>query len=92
MTPAESLHQTNNPDGLPLESILGDDAQEERLLDRIALQIAIEKLPQREQKVIALRFFHGLTQSDCARILSVSQVQVSRLERRAVEELRQVMN
>ena len=44
-----------------------------------------------EQQVINLRFFHGLTQSDCARILSVSQVQVSRLERRAMENLRAVM-
>ncbi len=92
MIPTESLHQPNGPDGLALELVLGDDSQEERMLERVELRSAIDKLPEREQKVIALRFFHGLTQSDCARILSVSQVQVSRLERRAVEELRQVMS
>ena len=92
MIPTESLHQSNGPDGLALELVLGDDSQEERMLERVELRSAIDKLPEREQKVIALRFFHGLTQSDCARILSVSQVQVSRLERRAVEELRQVMS
>jgi RNA polymerase sporulation-specific sigma factor len=41
--------------------------------------------------VIALRFFHGLTQDAAARILGVSQVQVSRLERRAVEGLRKIL-
>lgn len=92
MIPAESLQQSGGTDGPVLESVLGDDSQEERMLERVALRNAIEGLPEREQKVIALRFFHGLTQSDCARILSVSQVQVSRLERRAVEELRQIMS
>jgi RNA polymerase sporulation-specific sigma factor len=57
----------------------------------VALRTAVETLPEKEKKVIALRFYHGLTQSDCARILRISQVQVSRLERRAVEALRLVM-
>ena len=92
MVPTESLQQTSGADGFALENVLGDDSQEERMLEQVALRNAIERLPEREQKVIALRFFHGLTQSDCARILCVSQVQVSRLERRAVEELRQVMS
>ena len=92
MIPAESLQQGGGQDGPALESILGDDFQEERMLEHVALRHAIGKLPLREQQVISLRFYHGLTQSDCARILSVSQVQVSRLERRAVEELRKVMD
>lgn len=91
MIPTESLHQPSGIDGIALENVLGDDTQEDRMLERVELRSAIDKLPEREQQVIALRFFHGLTQSDCARILSVSQVQVSRLERRAVEELRNVM-
>ena len=48
-------------------------------------------LPEREQQVIALRFYKGLTQDSAARVLGVSQVQVSRLERRAVNRLRELL-
>ena len=89
--PAESLQRESGDEGFTLEHVLGDYGQEERVLESVALRSAIERLTEKEQQVINLRFFHGLTQSDCARILSVSQVQVSRLERRAMENLRTVM-
>ena len=89
--PAESLQRESGDEGFTLEHVLGDYGQEDRVLESVALRTAIERLPEKEQQVINLRFFHGLTQSDCARILSVSQVQVSRLERRAMENLRAVM-
>ena len=90
-TPAESLQKENGEEGLTLEHVLGDGGQEELLLERIALREAIRRLPSKEQQVVFLRFFHGLTQNDCARILRVSQVQISRLERRALEDLRSIM-
>ena len=86
--PAESIHRQNGEDGFSLELVLGDYEAEERMLERVSLRALIEKLPERERKVIALRYYHGLTQQSCARVLRVSQVQVSRLERRAVEQLR----
>lgn len=89
--PAESLQRESGDEGFTLEHVLGDYGQEDRVLESVALRTAIERLPEKEQQVINLRFFHGLTQSDCARILSVSQVQVSRLERRAMDNLRAVM-
>ena len=55
---------------------------------RIALREAINALPEQERDTVLLRFFKGLTQQQCARILGVSQVQISRLERRALEKLR----
>ena len=58
------------------------------MVERIALRSAIDRLPEQEKKTILLRFYKGLTQQQCARILSVSQVQVSRLEKRALEKLR----
>ena len=61
------------------------------MLERVALRTAIDKLPERERMVIALRYFHGMTQQSCARVLHVSQVQISRLERRAVERMREWM-
>jgi RNA polymerase sporulation-specific sigma factor len=89
--PAESLQRESGEEGFTLENVLGDFGQEERLVERMALREAIASLPQREQQVIALRFFHSLTQDAAARILGVSQVQVSRLERRAVEGLRKIL-
>lgn len=91
VSPTESLQRENGSEGFTLESVLGDYGQEERLLDQVALSLALEKIPEREQKVIALRYFHGMTQDACARVLGVSQVQISRLERRAMEHLREIM-
>ncbi len=59
------------------------------MVEYAALREALRQLPERERQVIALRFYHGLTQQCAAGILHISQVQVSRLERRAVERLRE---
>ena len=83
----ESLQQEVG-DGLTLEGVLGTEAPEEGLVERIALREAIDGLPERERMTILLRYFNGLTQEQTARILKVSQVQVSRLERRGLERLR----
>ncbi len=83
----ESLQQELG-DGLTLESVLSDTQTEEGMLERIALRQAVDELPEKEKMAILLRFFKGLTQEQTARILSVSQVQVSRLERRALDKLR----
>ena len=88
--PPESLQQ-ENADGLTLESTLASPLGEEHLLEHIALRSAIDALPEQEKKTILLRFYKGLTQQQCAKILSVSQVQVSRLEKRALEKLRKEM-
>ena len=87
--PAESLQRESGEEHFSLELVLGDDSQEERLVERIALGEAIRQLSQRERMVISLRFYHGLTQARCARVLGVSQVQVSRIERKALERLRE---
>ncbi len=86
--PTHSLQFESGDDGFSLENILGDYGQEERLIDRFSLDEAIKKLPEKEQIIISLRYFHGLTQDRTSRTVGVSQVQVSRLERRAIEQLR----
>ena len=62
--------------------------QEEQLIEQISLREAIRCLAERERLVIQLRFFRGLTQEKTAKILGVSQVQVSRIEKKALQELR----
>ena len=89
--PADSIQRESGEDGFTLELVLGDYGAEERLVEHVALHAALEHLPQRERQVIALRFFHGLTQQRCADVLHVSQVQISRMERRALERLREYL-
>lgn len=89
--PAESLQKESGEDGFNLELILGDYTAEEKMLERVSLKAAIEQLPERERQVVALRFYHGMTQQSCARVLHVSQVQISRLEKRAIEALRDLL-
>ena len=92
VSPTESLQRETGEDGFTLESTLGDEGQEERLLDRVWLRQAMERLPERARQIIALRYFHDLTQEKCAAIVGVSQVQVSRLERRAMASLREMLS
>lgn len=89
--PAESLQQPAGDDGFSLEQMLGDWTQEERLVEYVALRQAIEQLPEKERQVIFLRFYHGMTQVRASRVMDVSQVQISRLERRAMKRLRELM-
>ena len=88
--PPESLQQ-ETADGMMLETLLGTEAPEEALVEKIALRQAVNSLPEREKWTILLRFFKGLTQQQAARVVGVSQVQISRLERKGLQHLRQYM-
>ncbi|HNY00066.1 MAG TPA: sigma-70 family RNA polymerase sigma factor [Oscillospiraceae bacterium] len=89
--PTESLQRETGEDGFTLELILGDYGEEERMVESVALRAAIEALPEKERMVLNLRYFHGMTQQSAARVMQVSQVQVSRIERRAVDALRAIL-
>ncbi len=88
----ESIHAQTGEEGFTLESILTDTESEEKLVESISLKQAIDKLPEREAMVIRLRYYHGLTQERVSRVLSVSQVQVSRIEKKALAHLRDSMD
>ena len=70
-----------------LEKLPVEDRQEE-IIESLQLKTAIESLPEREKKVIILRYFRDMTQSEVATMLGVSQVQVSRIENRIMENFR----
>ena len=78
-------------DGVTLETLLGTESPEEGMIERLTLRTAVDALPEKERMTILLRFFKALTQEQTARVLGVSQVQVSRLERRALQKLRAAM-
>ena len=87
----ESIQQENGEDGFTLENVLTDTESEEKLVERIAVRQVVESLPEREKMVIQLRYYHGLTQQRVAKVMNVSQVQVSRIEKKALEKLREFM-
>ena len=87
----ESIQRETGDEGFSLENILTDTESEERMVEKIALRQAIEGLPERERLVVRLRYFHGLTQQRVAKVMSVSQVQVSRIEKKALAMLRSLM-
>ena len=88
----ESIQRETGDEGFTLENILTDTETEERMVEKIALRQAIEGLPERERMVIRLRYFHCLTQQRVAKVLDVSQVQVSRIEKKALAHLRELMD
>ena len=82
------IHQD---DGSPLyliDKIFDDFNEEEDMLDNIFLNEMLNKLKPRDRQVIMLRYFMDKTQTEVAKELGISQVQVSRIEKRISEEMR----
>ena len=87
----ESIQKEAGEEGFSLEDVLTDTESEDRMVEKIALRQAIDKLPNREAMVIRLRYFHGLTQDRTAKVMEVSQVQVSRIEKKAISMLSEML-
>lgn len=88
----ESIQDESSDTGFSLEDVLTDTESEDRMVEKIALGQALQKIPEREAMVIRLRYFHGLTQQRVAKILAVSQVQVSRIEKKALMHLKELLS
>ena len=86
---AESIQRESGEEGFSLEDVLCTDGMEDRILESLSLRNALSHLTERERLVVNLRYFHGLTQQKIADLLAVSQVQVSRIEKKALSQLRQ---
>ena len=85
---AESIQRQTGEEGFSLEDVLCTDGMEERIVESLSLRAALAQLSGRERLVIDLRYFHALTQEKVAKIIGVSQVQVSRIEKKALANLR----
>lgn len=86
--PALSLSAKDENTGFSPEMLLGEDHTEETV-GKIALREAVDALPEEERKLILLRYYKSLTQEQTARILKISQVKVSREEKRILKKLRE---
>ena len=69
---------------------VGDDS--ESLIENLELRTAISELPEREKKVIMLRYFRDMTQAEVAAMLGVSQVQISRIENKVMQTFRKKLS
>lgn len=87
----DSIQRPGGESGLTLEEVLPAGPLEETMLERIALTQALAQLPDRDRRVIVLRYFHGLTQERISGLLGVSQVQISRIEKKALIRLRELL-
>ncbi|MCH5155512.1 MAG: sigma-70 family RNA polymerase sigma factor [Clostridiales bacterium] len=83
-----SIYESNDDSGRTLEDKLQSPENEEEKLDKMMLKQIINELSPRDKKIILLRYFADKTQSEVARVLSVSQVQVSRLESKILCKIR----
>ncbi|MDO7905124.1 RNA polymerase sporulation sigma factor SigF [Paenibacillus sp. JX-17] len=88
--PPTSIHETvfeNDGDPITLMDQIADESQE-RWFDKLALNEAIDGLSERERLIVYLRYFKDQTQSEVAGRLGISQVQVSRLEKKILQSIR----
>ncbi len=92
-TSVTSLQSETGEEGLTLEGMLSDGADmAEEIAERVTLRSAIDALPERERQVVFLRYYRSFTQEQTARVIGVSQVQVSRIEKKAMETLRRILD
>ncbi len=74
-----------------LLDLRSDTREEERLLERLSLREALDRLEPLERRLVALRFDHDLTQQKTAALLGLTQVRVSRMEKKILQRLRQLL-
>lgn len=93
-SPVRSLDEAayDDEEGATLGSIVCDEDEETRTFDRFALRMAIDGLSDFHRRLIILRYFRDLSQTETARILGLTQVKVSREEKKIIDRLRRELS
>ena len=86
--PVESIYQAYSDDGEKIIDRIGNFDEENKILSDISIKESLNILDSRERKIIVMRYFFQKTQSDIAKTIGISQVQVSRLEKGALLKMR----
>lgn len=88
----ESINERIDEEGNELLEVLKNEEDEQgKIVDKLTINDLIKKLNPREKTIIDLRYFDDKTQSQVAKILGISQVHVSRIEKRILNDFRNVM-
>ena len=91
----QSMYQEvygDDGDGVEIVDLVKDPKSDCDYVEKITLLDGVKSLPERERRVIEMRYYQGSTQTEIAKVLCVSQAQVSRLEKGAIERLRECLN
>jgi RNA polymerase sporulation-specific sigma factor len=90
-SPIASLSDSayGDEDGVTLESTLADEDEVQSMVDRLALAEAIKTMPKTWRQIVTFRYYRGMTQQEVARLLGITQVKVSREEKKILEYLRE---
>lgn len=89
VSPVRSLSEyAYRDEGPTLGETIADEGENERVFDKIAVALAVAKLPALRKKIVLLRYYRDLSQQKVADLLGLTQVKVSREEKRAIEFLR----
>ena len=91
--PIRSLDESayTDDDSVSLGNTIFDEDEQAREFDRLSLTLAIEKLDEWQRKLILLRYFRDLSQTETAKVLGVTQVKISREEKKILEKLRNII-
>lgn len=82
------IHSNEGSEILLVDKLEEKETHEDKLIDRIVVGEVLETLEKKERQIIYLRYFAGKTQSDIGKMLGISQVQVSRMEKKILEQLK----
>lgn len=89
--PVNSIYEdeSNDGDGLSILDKLSSGIDEQNMIiDKVTILDLIKNLKEKEKQVILLRYFRGKTQTEIAKIMNVNQVQISRIERKVLNEMK----
>lgn len=84
----QTVYQSDGSELYLVDKVADDEPEEERLINRLTVQQLLEMLGPKEQQLIKLRYFEGKTQCSVADQMGMSQVQVSRMEKKILQEMR----
>ncbi len=91
--PMRSLDEQafEDDDGVTLGSVIGNEDEEQSNFERLALRYAIDRLDDLQRQLVLLRYYRDFSQTETARILGLSQVKVSREEKKIMQKLKTLM-
>lgn len=88
----DPIYSENGDSLYVLDQIRDENSNDEAWLDNIAIKNALYTLSDREKKILLMRFYNGKTQTEISKEIGISQAQVSRLEKSALEKMKKQMS
>jgi RNA polymerase sporulation-specific sigma factor len=85
------IHQDDGSPVLLIDKLAEDNHVDTEVTDRLALKEVLDKLDVKARQIIVLRYFKDKTQTEIAKMLGISQVQVSRIEKKVLAKMKDIM-